>query len=122
MTTATDNNDKKTRGVAATDLQYCHDYFERLFRTNFFKCLNDETRQKIILLTGQKGAEGMRVTDIVEQFDLDRTTVSHHLSMLRDNDLLRSARHGKERYYALNVDYVVGTLEEAVNILKCCCP
>lgn len=102
-------------------IQYCTDYFENLFRTNFFKCLHDETRQKIILLAGQTGDEGMRVADIAEHFDLDRTTISHHLSMLRDNNLLKLTKHGKERYYSVNVDYLIGALEEVVKILKTCC-
>jgi len=109
------------RTQSAADLQYCHDYFERLFRTNFFKCLSDETRQKIILYAGQNGQEGMRVADIVKHFDLDRTTVSHHLAMLRDSNLLKVTKRGKERYYSVNVDYVIGALEEVANIMKACC-
>ncbi|UCD56806.1 MAG: winged helix-turn-helix transcriptional regulator [Candidatus Hydrogenedentota bacterium] len=105
----------------SVDLQYCHDYFESLFRTNFFKCLNDETRQKIILLAGQHGDEGMRVADIATHFDLDRTTISHHLAMLRDNNLLKLTKRGKERFYSVNVEYVIGVLEEVVRILKSCC-
>ena len=109
------------RRLSEAEFQYCHDYFEQLFRGNFFKCLNDDTRQKIILLVGQGGEDGMRVGDIAEHFNLDRTTISHHLAMLRDNNLLRATKHGKERYYSMNVEYVVGTLEEMANILKFCC-
>ena len=112
----------KIRTKASTaELQYCHDYFESLFKTNFFKCLSDETRQKVILHAGQKGEEGMRVADIVKHFNLDRTTVSHHLAMLRDSNLLKVTKRGKERYYSVNVDYVIGALEEVVNIMKTCC-
>ena len=107
--------------LSEAEFQYCHDYFERLFRGNFFKCLNDDTRQKIILLVGRCGEDGMRVGDIAELFNLDRTTISHHLAMLRDNNLLRATKRGKERYYSMNVEYVIGTLEEMVNILKSCC-
>ena len=106
---------------ATMDSEYCHDYFERLFRSNFFKCLNDETRQKIVLLLGQEREEGMRVADIAAHFDLDRTTVSHHLTMLRENNLLKSSKRGKERIHFLNTDYMVGVLEEMANILKSCC-
>lgn len=102
------------------DLQYCHDYFEGLFRSNFFKCLNDETRQKIILLVGQCGEDGVRVGNIAEQFDLDRTTISHHLAMLRDSNLVSVTRKGKERYYAVNSDYIITALEKVVEIFKSC--
>jgi DNA-binding transcriptional ArsR family regulator len=102
------------------DLQFYHDYFEGLFRSNFFKCLNDETRQKILLLVGQYGEEGVRVGEIAEQFHLDRTTISHHLAMLRDSNLLSVARKGKERYYAVNSDYIISSLEKVVEIYKSC--
>ena len=102
------------------NLQYCHDYFEELFRSNFFKCLNDETRQKVILLVGQYGEDGVCVGDIAEQFDLDRTTISHHLAMLRDSNLLIVARKGKERYYSVNSDYIIDSLEKMVEIFKSC--
>lgn len=119
--TSTQKKCGRQKTLSRTELQYCHDYFKQLFRSNFFKCLNDETRQKIILLVGQVGEDGMRVADIAEHFNLDRTTISHHLALLRDNRLLISTKRGKERYYSLNVEYVIGALEEVVNILKSCC-
>ena len=109
---------QKDANSLTKELQYCNDYFEHLFHTNFFKCLNDETRQKIILLASQRGAEGMRVADIAQHFELDRTTVSHHLAMLRDNNLMLMAKQGKERYYSVNTEYLIGVLEEMTNILK----
>lgn len=105
---------------ATADMQYYLEYFEGLFRSNFFKCLNDETRQKIILLVGQYADEGLGVGDIAENFDLDRTTISHHLAMLRDGNLVNVTRRGKERYYSVNSDYMIGALEEVVNIFKAC--
>jgi DNA-binding transcriptional ArsR family regulator len=120
MTTTTPKR-KKPQDASADDIQYCHDYFEQLFRTNFFKCLNDETRQKIILLTGLAGEKGMCVAEIAGHFNLDRTTVSHHLTMLRNNNLLGVTKRGKERYYRVNVDYVIGAVEEVAKILRACC-
>ena len=119
--TAKLDNKPATKIACEADLQYCHDYFEELFRTNFFKCLNDGTRQKIILLVGQAGEEGMPAGDIAKQFDLDRTTVSHHLTMLRQGNLLSAEKRGKERYYSVNTDYIVDALEEAAEIIKSCC-
>ncbi len=119
MSTTQQRRIQKT--LSRTELQHCHDFFKHLFRSNFFKCLNDETRQEIILLVGQVGEEGMPVADIAERFNSDRTTISHHLALLRDNRLLISTKRGRERYYSLNVEYVVGALEEMVSILKSCC-
>lgn len=111
---------KNTVPIAEFDLQYCHDFFDELFRSNFFKCLNDETRQKIILLVGLYGEEGVRVGDIAEQFELDRTTISHHLAMLRNSNLLSVTRRGKERYYSVNIDYIVTALEKVIEIFNSC--
>jgi DNA-binding transcriptional ArsR family regulator len=60
------------------------------------------------------------VGDIAEQFDLDRTTISHHLTMLRDSNLLSVAKKGKERYYTVNSDYIINSLEKVVEIYKSC--
>ena len=117
---ATSAAKNKNQPPPSPDLQYYQDYFMRLFRGNFFKCLNDETRQKIILLVGQYADEGVCVADIADNFDLDRTTISHHLAMLRDADLVRVVRKGKERLYSLNADYIIEALEEAVRIFKSC--
>ncbi len=116
--TAKRNTAKQTHSA---DSQFCRNYFQDLFRSNFFKCLDDETRQKIILLVSQDGNGGMRASDIASHFSLDRTTVSHHLTMLRDNNLLKQTKQGKERYYSVNTDYVIGALEKMVDILKSCC-
>jgi len=108
------------RVLSKTELEYCHDYFEQLFHSKFFKGLNDETRQKIVLLVGQNGEDGMCVAEIAGHFSLDRTTISHHLALLRDSRILILAKRGKEHYYSLNVQYVVGALKEMMNILNSC--
>jgi DNA-binding transcriptional ArsR family regulator len=112
--------EKGTDSGCSAQIERYQEYFSELFRGNFFKCLNDETRQKIMLLVGQHAGDGLRVADIARNFDLDRTTISHHLAMLRDGGLLNVARRGKERYYALNSVYIIETLEEVISIFKAC--
>jgi DNA-binding transcriptional ArsR family regulator len=119
MTPTREVNNKPSETVPF-DLEYCRQFFAGLFHGNFFKCLNDETRQKIILLVGQYGEDGVRVGEIAEQFELDRTTISHHLTMLRDSSLVSVTRKGKERYYSVNIDYIIGALEEVVEIFRSC--
>ena len=70
----------------------------------FCKALGDDTRQKIL----QMLLEGERcVGDIVEAFEVSQPTISHHLNVLRQLDLVTSRKEGKLVYYAINHDNVV---------------
>jgi ArsR family transcriptional regulator len=47
------------------------------------------------------------VNDVVAQLgNVSQPTVSHHLSILRDADLVHTRRDGKQIYYSLNQDAV----------------
>jgi ArsR family transcriptional regulator len=71
----------------------------------FCKALADDTRQQILvmLLDGERC-----VGDIVEAFDVSQPTVSHHLGILKQFNLVTSRKEGKQVYYAINQDNVVG--------------
>lgn len=71
----------------------------------FCKALADETRQQILvmLLDGE-----MCVGDIVDTFDVSQPTVSHHLGILKQFNLVTSRKDGKQVYYAINQDNVMG--------------
>lgn len=73
----------------------------------FCKALADDTRQKILemLMEGEKC-----VSDIVDAFDMSQPTISHHLGILRQFNLVSSRREGKQVFYALNRD----------NVVECC--
>jgi ArsR family transcriptional regulator, arsenate/arsenite/antimonite-responsive transcriptional repressor len=65
----------------------------------FAKALADETRQKIMKLTC---CRWLSVTEIVEHTNVTQPTVSHHLAILRDADLVEVREEGKQTYYRLN--------------------
>jgi ArsR family transcriptional regulator len=71
----------------------------------FCKALADDTRQQILvmLLDGE-----MCVGDIVDTFAISQPTVSHHLGILKQFNLVTSRKEGKQVYYAINHDNVVG--------------
>ena len=73
----------------------------------FCKALADETRQKILemLLNGE-----MRVGDIVNEFTMSQPTISHHLSVLKQFNLVSSRKEGKQVFYTINRD----------NVIDCC--
>ena len=67
--------------------------------TALFRLLSDKTRLNILLLL----ADGERnVTSLCEQLDLPQPTVSHHLGLLRMNNVIANRRNGKQVFYALN--------------------
>jgi DNA-binding transcriptional ArsR family regulator len=68
-----------------------------------FRALADETRQRIMELLCEVE---MSVTDICEEFETTQPTISHHLQILKNCDLLETKRRGKMIYYYINKEVV----------------
>lgn len=64
------------------------------------KLISEESKLRIMLLLAKEGA--YRATDIAEDLNMNQTTVSHHLSLLRNADLVVTNRNGKNIYYDVN--------------------
>lgn len=78
----------------------------------FAKAIADETRQEIM---SHLCCVWLSVSDIVEKLDgkIKQPTVSHHLKLLEDAQLVLKRQDGKNRYYTLNQEYLTaccGTL------------
>lgn len=70
----------------------------------FGKAIADKTRQKIMRLLC---CEWMSVNDVVENLsEVSQPTVSHHLSILRKAELVKTRREGKQVFYTLNQESV----------------
>ena len=70
----------------------------------FAKAMADDTRQKIMNLLC---CQWLCVSDVVEKLgDVTQPTVSHHLAILREADLVHTRRDGKQIFYSLNQDAV----------------
>ena len=69
----------------------------------FAKALADETRQKIMSICC---CSWLSVNDIVEQVNVSQPTVSHHLAILREADLVHVREEGKQTFYSLNQERV----------------
>ncbi len=70
----------------------------------FAKAIADETRQKIMKLCC---CQELSVGEIVEKTSVSQPTVSHHLAILRDADLVQARSEGKQTYYTLNQERFV---------------
>ncbi|MBR5322519.1 MAG: winged helix-turn-helix transcriptional regulator [Clostridia bacterium] len=66
---------------------------------NTLKALSDPIRREILNLL-KKGR--MSAGDIVDNFDVTGASISRHLSVLKDADLIRDCREGKYIFYELN--------------------
>jgi DNA-binding transcriptional ArsR family regulator len=69
----------------------------------FAKAISDETRQKIMNICC---CESVSVNEIVEKLDVSQPTVSHHLAILREADLVTTREEGKQTFYSLNQERV----------------
>ena len=66
---------------------------------NTLKALSDPIRREILnLLKSGRLSAG----EICEHFDVTGASISRHLSVLKEADLIRDAREGKFIYYDLN--------------------
>lgn len=64
-----------------------------------FKALSDKTRREILTLLR---AGPLSVGEIGSHFDITGATLSHHLAILRQADLIIDSKKGKFIYYELN--------------------
>lgn len=78
--------------------------------TSVFAALGDPTRQKIIMLF--EPGEELAIKDIAGQFELGRTTVVHHLTVLHSNGILSMRRKGRKTLYAVEYDAVLETVQK----------
>ena len=66
---------------------------------SLFKALNDETRRQIIELLKEND---MNAGEIAERFNISKPSISHHLDILRQADLVTSEKKGQFVEYSLN--------------------
>lgn len=69
----------------------------------FFKIVGDSTRCKIIsILTDTE----MCVGDISNVLSMTKSSISHQLSKMKDQGVVKSRKKGKEVYYSLDDEHV----------------
>ena len=69
----------------------------------FAKAMADETRQQIMAMLC---CDWLCVSDIVQKTGVTQPTVSHHLGILRETELVNTRREGKQVFYTLNQEAV----------------
>mgnify|MGYP003395044511 CR=1 FL=1 len=83
------------------------------------RALSDETRQKIVALFYTN--KELCVSDIAENFNLSRPTISHHLNLMKRAKLLNARKEGNGIYYSFNRSHVTKLMESILDSLRKCC-
>jgi len=70
--------------------------------TDLFDVLADDTRRAIVARLNQSPPVELSVGELVEAVGTTQPTVSKHLKVLREADIVRVREEGQHRYYRLN--------------------
>ena len=70
-------------------------------RRDVFQAIADPTRRSIIALIA---TQAMTPNAIAENFDTTRQSVSKHLRVLTECDLIKHEQQGREIYYSLQIE------------------
>lgn len=70
-------------------------------RRDIFQAIADPTRRAILVLVA---VQAMTPNAIAEHFDIRRQSISKHLRILSECDLLVSRQEGREIFYELKID------------------
>ena len=64
-----------------------------------FKALDDPTRRQILEMLKKKD---LSAGEIAEEFDISKPSMSYHLDLLKQADLVIAEKKGQYVYYSLN--------------------
>ncbi|MEC5398247.1 ArsR/SmtB family transcription factor [Uliginosibacterium sp. H1] len=81
-----------------------------------FEALGDEHRQRLVL--SFEPGERLNVSQLAEVSTLARSTVSHHLKLLREAGVLESEKIGKEVWYWINKAWLTQVFEDVTEHLR----
>ena len=82
-----------------------------------FKGFADPTRVQILCLLLTR--EEMCVTDLTQQTEVSQSAVSHQLRLLKEMQLIKARRDGKNMHYSLADDHVRTILQMGLEHVMC---
>ncbi len=80
-----------------------------------FQALSDGTRRQILRYLKETD---MTAGEIADHFESSKSTISHHLSILKQADLINDRRKGQNIIYSLNTSVFEDILEWIVEFVK----
>ncbi|HHX59456.1 MAG TPA: winged helix-turn-helix transcriptional regulator [Epulopiscium sp.] len=78
-----------------------------------FKALSDETRRSILKLLN---STDMNAGEISEHFDMSKPSISKHLDILREAELVSSEKRGQFVIYSINTSVLQEVLGDFLDL------
>jgi len=88
------------KGQFVRAFRYLSKYQTKRFMNLLFKALNDSTRRAILEMLRDGD---LTAGDIADRFEMTKPSISHHLDLLRQADLVTNYRRGQFIYYSPNM-------------------
>ncbi len=86
----------------------CDELIEAI--SSVFKILGDPTRMRLVWALDR---QELCVGDLAEVLDMTSSAISHQLSILKNEHLVKTRRDGKNIYYSLDDSHVTDMIELA---------
>lgn len=80
-----------------------------------FKALSDETRREILKLLNTKD---MNAGEIANHFSMSKPSISKHLDILREAELITSEKKGQFVIYSINTSVLQEALSNFLNLFN----
>ena len=80
-----------------------------------FKALNDDTRREILRLLRE---QDLTAGEIAEHFQISKPSISHHLDILKQANLVIPERKGQFISYSINVTVLDELMEWLIRLKK----
>ncbi|MBR0599994.1 winged helix-turn-helix transcriptional regulator [Clostridiales bacterium BAD-6] len=84
-------------------------------QNSVFKALSDPSRRKILMLLKDRD---MTAGEIADQFNISKPSISHHLNLLKQANLVIDERSGQNIYYSLNTTVFQELLSFFLNFIE----
>ncbi len=82
---------------------------------NTFKALADPTRREIIRMLSDKN---MNAGDIASAFNMSKPSISHHLNILKNAELISGERDGQNIIYSINSSVMQELINELMTLFQ----
>ena len=80
-----------------------------------FKALSDETRREILKMLTTRD---MNAGEIASNFNMSKPSISKHLDILREAELITSEKKGQFIIYSVNTSVIQGALSGFLDCFK----
>ena len=80
-----------------------------------FKALNDASRREILEMLKDRD---MTAGEIADQFQMSKPSISHHLDLLKQAELVTAVKEGQYIYYSLNTTVMDEVLKWVIQFTK----